>query len=83
MSNNIRSILGQDQVPTNLLLWKMCWKRLNYTEETCDHMFDDGYEEVLKEAQVSTEELDRDCNSDFHSRDPRLRLMNSILFEVG
>lgn len=45
------STLDGAQVPTNLLIWKLCTKDLNYTEEICGNLSAEANEDVENEVQ--------------------------------
>lgn len=46
------------QVPTNLLIWKLCTKDLNYTEEICGNLSAEDNEEVENEVQRKLQDFE-------------------------
>ena len=45
-------ILMGSQIPTNILIYKICHIELNYTEEVCEHLGDDSNRDTEEEVQV-------------------------------
>ena len=45
-------ILNGAQIPTNILIFKICHIELNYTEEVCNHLGDDSNKLTQEEVQV-------------------------------
>ena len=47
-------ILSGAQIPTNILIYKICYIELNHTKDTCEHLGDDSNELIQEEVQVLT-----------------------------